>query len=146
MVLYTLNPYLKNTIFHQNLNIYNLLICRHLLMQGKLLENNSDIVRWSSYVGRGAIRFYLPLDGAQPNPSYAQTVIVTKNLEARQRVQTYLQKEFKENFANINSQAIHFVSLLEEPNDEHPNYIRAYNCEKQVFQKQIFLKYFKMTK
>ena len=35
----------------------------------KLLENNSDIVRWSSYVGRGAIRFYLPLDGAQPNPS-----------------------------------------------------------------------------
>jgi len=69
----------------------------------KLLENNSDIVRWSSYVGRGAIRFYLPLDGAQPNPSYAQTVIVTKNLEARQRVQTYLQKEFKENFANINS-------------------------------------------
>ena len=25
----------------------------------KLLENNSDIVRWSSYVGRGAVRFYL---------------------------------------------------------------------------------------
>lgn len=69
----------------------------------KLLENNSDIVRWSSYVGRGAVRFYLPLDGAQPNPSYSQTVIVTKDIEARERVRSYLQKEFKENFSNINS-------------------------------------------
>ena len=69
----------------------------------KLLENNSDIVRWSSYVGRGALRFYLPLDGAQPNPSYSQTVIVTKDIEARERVRSYLQKEFKENFSNINS-------------------------------------------
>ncbi|WP_316354108.1 efflux RND transporter permease subunit [Candidatus Trichorickettsia mobilis] len=69
----------------------------------QLLENNPDIVRWSSYIGRGAIRFYLPLDAAQPNPSFAQTVVVTKNIEARERVRSYLQKEFKEKFAAINS-------------------------------------------
>ncbi|NBY35666.1 MAG: efflux RND transporter permease subunit [Alphaproteobacteria bacterium] len=45
----------------------------------------------------------MPLDGAQPNPSYSQTVIVTKDIEARERVRSYLQKEFKENFSNINS-------------------------------------------
>ncbi|MBN8512303.1 MAG: efflux RND transporter permease subunit [Rickettsiales bacterium] len=72
----------------------------------KLLENNADIVRWSSYIGRGAVRFYLPLEGAQPNPSYAQTVIVTKNIEARERVRSYLQKEFKENFFSINSRIV----------------------------------------
>jgi multidrug efflux pump subunit AcrB len=69
----------------------------------KLLKNNPDIVHWSSYVGRGAIRFYLPLDSVQPNQSYSQTVVVTKDIEARNRVQTYLQKEFHENFADINS-------------------------------------------
>ena len=69
----------------------------------QLLEKNPDIVRWSSYIGRGAIRFYLPLEGAQANPSFAQTVIVTKDIEARERVRTYLQKEFKENFSTINS-------------------------------------------
>ena len=69
----------------------------------KLLEENPDIVRWSSYIGRGAIRFYLPLEGAQPNPAFAQTVIVTKDIEARERVRSYLQKEFRENFSTINS-------------------------------------------
>ena len=46
-------------------------------------------------------------------------------------------------FANINSTAIHFVSLLEETAD-NPNYNRSVNCEKQIFQKQIFEKYFKI--
>ena len=49
-------------------------------------------------------------------------------------------------FANINSSAIHFVSLLEDTTsiNDNPNYKRAINCEKQIFQKQIFEKYFKM--
>ncbi len=72
----------------------------------QLLEKNTDIVHWSSYIGRGAIRFYLPLEGAQPNPSFAQTVIVTKDIEARERVRHYLQKEFKENFSTINSRVM----------------------------------------
>ncbi len=72
----------------------------------RLLDKNPDIVHWSSYIGRGAIRFYLPLEGAQANPSFAQTVVVTKDIEARERVKSYLQKEFKENFSTINSRVM----------------------------------------
>ena len=33
------------------------------------LKGNPDVDRWSTYVGRGAIRFYLPLDVQLPNSS-----------------------------------------------------------------------------
>jgi len=53
------------------------------------------------------------------------------------------------NFANIKSNAIHYISLLEIDSDKqdqqnNPNYNRANNCEKQIYQKQIFEKYFKI--
>ena len=32
-----------------------------------LLKDDPDVERWSTYVGRGAIRFYLPLDVQLPN-------------------------------------------------------------------------------
>jgi DNA mismatch repair protein MutS len=50
------------------------------------------------------------------------------------------------NFANITSSAIHFVSLVDKTNleNDNPNYKRALNCEKQIYQKQIFEKYFKI--
>ena len=31
------------------------------------LKDDPDVVRWSTYVGRGAIRFYLPLNVQLPN-------------------------------------------------------------------------------
>src|SRR5437868_970746 len=51
------------------------------------LKGNDDVARWSSYVGQGAVRFYLPLDQQLANPFFGQIVIVTKSLEARARVQ-----------------------------------------------------------
>src|SRR5471032_702470 len=36
------------------------------------LKDDPDILRWSSYIGQGAIRFYLPLDQQLENPYYAQ--------------------------------------------------------------------------
>ena len=32
-----------------------------------LLKDDPDVARWSTYVGRGAIRFYLPLNVQLPN-------------------------------------------------------------------------------
>ncbi|MGH8333983.1 MAG: efflux RND transporter permease subunit, partial [Pseudomonas sp.] len=46
------------------------------------LKGDPDIVRWSTYIGEGAIRFYLPLDQQLQNPYYAQLVIVSKGLES----------------------------------------------------------------
>lgn len=47
----------------------------------KLLAEDKDVERWSTYVGRGAIRFYLPMDLQLPNDYFSQLVVVTKGLE-----------------------------------------------------------------
>src|SRR5262245_57416730 len=54
------------------------------------LVGDPDIERWSSYVGRGAIRFYLPLDEQLNNPFFGQIVIVTRGVDSRNRVQRRL--------------------------------------------------------
>ena len=48
-----------------------------------MLARDPDVERWSTYVGRGAIRFYLPLNAQLPNPFFAQAVVVAKDLPAR---------------------------------------------------------------
>ncbi len=59
----------------------------------KVLAGDNDIDRWSSYAGEGAVRFYLPLDQQLSNPFFGQIVIVTKSLEARDRLERKL-KDF----------------------------------------------------
>jgi multidrug efflux pump subunit AcrB len=63
-----------------------------------LLRNDTDIERWSTYVGRGAVRFYLPLAAQLPSDFFAQSVLVAKDLEARERVRTRLQQTIQEKF------------------------------------------------
>jgi len=67
----------------------------------KALVGDPDIVRWSSYVGRGAVRFYLPLDEQLANPFFGQVVIVTRDFDARQRVAARLRKLLREEFVGI---------------------------------------------
>ncbi|MCA3379750.1 MAG: efflux RND transporter permease subunit [Roseomonas sp.] len=57
-----------------------------------------DIAHWSSYVGRGAIRFYLPLNVQLPNPFFAQAVVVAKDFEARKRLQPRIEALLAEEF------------------------------------------------
>ena len=57
-----------------------------------LLVCDPDIVSYTSYVGQGAPRFWLGLNPVLPNANFAQIVIVTKNLEARDRVKARLEK------------------------------------------------------
>jgi multidrug efflux pump len=60
-----------------------------------------DIERWSTYIGQGAIRFYLPLDVQLANPFFAQAVIVSKDLTARERLQPRLERLLAEEFPQI---------------------------------------------
>ncbi|MCW6509472.1 efflux RND transporter permease subunit [Hyphomicrobiales bacterium BP6-180914] len=62
------------------------------------LASDPDISSWSSYVGEGAIRFYLPLDQQLANPFFGQMVVVAKSIEARGRVLTRLQKIAADDF------------------------------------------------
>ncbi len=62
-----------------------------------LLKDDPDIDHWSAYVGTGAVRFYLPLAVEVPNDFFAQAVIVTKSLKARERVRARLEPAIAEN-------------------------------------------------
>ncbi len=48
------------------------------------LKGDPDVARWSTYVGRGAIRFYLPLNVQLPNNFFTQGVIVAKDVAAEE--------------------------------------------------------------
>ena len=65
------------------------------------LAGDPDIDHFSSYVGRGAPRFYLPLNVQLANPFFGQVVIVTKDIAARQRLQPRLEKLLADEFPSV---------------------------------------------
>ena len=52
-------------------------------------------------MGRGAPRFYLPLNVQLPNDFFTETVIVTKGLAARERVRARLEQAFADGFPEV---------------------------------------------
>jgi multidrug efflux pump len=66
-----------------------------------VLKDDADVARWSTYVGRGAIRFYLPLNVQLPNDSFAQAVIVAKDVAARERLRVKLTKVLADDFPSV---------------------------------------------
>jgi multidrug efflux pump subunit AcrB len=65
------------------------------------LKDDPDVVRWSTYVGRGAIRFYLPLNVQLPNDFFSQAVIVARDVPARERLQVKLEAMLANEFPNL---------------------------------------------
>jgi multidrug efflux pump subunit AcrB len=63
-----------------------------------VLQDDPDAARWSAYVGRGAIRFYLPLNVELPNDFFSQFVVVAKDIAARERVRIKLERVLAEDF------------------------------------------------
>ena len=61
-----------------------------------LVAGDSDIVSYTTYVGQGSPRFWLGLNPVLPNANFAQIVIVTKDLEARERVKARLERAIAE--------------------------------------------------
>lgn len=66
-----------------------------------ILRDDDEIDHWSSYVGRGAVRFYLPLDVQLDHEFFAETVIVTKSLEAREHVRARLEDTLAQRFPEV---------------------------------------------
>jgi len=61
-----------------------------------LVGNDPDVVTMTSYVGQGAPRFWLGLNPVLPNANFAQIVLVTRDLLARERVKARLDKALAE--------------------------------------------------
>jgi multidrug efflux pump subunit AcrB len=66
-----------------------------------LLNNNPDVDHYSTYIGRGAIRFILTLNVQLANPFFAQFVIVAKDIDARERLQAKLEQALAEQFPDV---------------------------------------------
>ena len=67
----------------------------------KLLTGDPDVDHWSTDVGQGAVRFYLPLNVQLPNDFFAQAVVVTKGLEQRERVKAKLEHALATEFPSV---------------------------------------------
>ncbi|UHQ19381.1 efflux RND transporter permease subunit [Lysobacter sp. KIS68-7] len=63
-----------------------------------VLSHDKDVRFYTAYTGAGAPRFYLSLNPELPNPGYAQFVVMTRDLEARERVRTRLMALAEEKF------------------------------------------------
>ena len=63
-----------------------------------LLKGNPDVQGWSTYIGRGAIRFYLPLAVELQNDFFSQAVVIARDLAARERLQAKLDAALAEQF------------------------------------------------
>ncbi len=57
-----------------------------------LLKGDKDIETYTTYIGQGSPRFWLGLNPQLPNESFSETVIVAKDVEARERIKARLEK------------------------------------------------------
>lgn len=63
-----------------------------------LLAKDEDVKFFTAYTGAGAPRFYLALNPELPNPGFAQFVVMTKDLDARERVRSRLMDTVDQQF------------------------------------------------
>ena len=66
-----------------------------------ILKEDPDVDHFSSYVGRGAVRFILTLNVQLANPFFGQFVVVAKDLPSRDRLQLKLEKVLAEQFPDV---------------------------------------------
>ncbi len=63
-----------------------------------VLKNDKEVRFFTAYTGAGAPRFYLALSPELPNPGYAQFIVMTKDMEARERVRLRLMATVDKDF------------------------------------------------
>ena len=67
----------------------------------KILSGRKDIASFSSYVGTGAPRFYLPLDQQLPAANFAQFLITPKNVESRESIREWMIRDVVPKFPEL---------------------------------------------
>jgi len=66
-----------------------------------ILNKEEGVKQYSSYIGTGAVRFYLPMDLMSDAENIAQLVVVAKDLESRNALQTKLSAILRDRFSDI---------------------------------------------
>lgn len=78
---------------------------REALKLEKLLKDDPDVERFSTYVGSGAIRFYLPMEVLLQNDNVTQAVVIAKGVKERDALQAKLAAKFKTEFPGLIARA-----------------------------------------
>jgi len=65
------------------------------------LDKQKGVDNYVSYVGTGSPRFYLPLDQQLPQAGFAQLVVLTDSIEAREALRARLIQLFEEDFPDL---------------------------------------------
>ncbi|MFU5460609.1 efflux RND transporter permease subunit [Pseudomonas aeruginosa] len=71
----------------------------------KLLKDDPDVESFSTYIGSGAIRFYLPMEVLLQNENVTQTVVIAKGVKQRDALQARLAGIFKTEFSGLIARA-----------------------------------------
>jgi multidrug efflux pump subunit AcrB len=66
-----------------------------------VLAKDQDVEFFTAYTGAGSPRFYLSLNPELPNPGYAQFVVMTKDMEARERLRSRLMASVDQQFPEM---------------------------------------------
>ncbi len=66
-----------------------------------ILKADADVDHFTTYVGSGSIRFYLPMDLLLDNDNVSETVVVAKGIKERDAVRKRLEQAFASDFADI---------------------------------------------
>src|SRR5882724_1323554 len=67
----------------------------------KWLASNGDVAFYTSYIGAGSPRFYLPTVPELQNSNFGQVIVMTRGIDARERVVADLDKLFKQDFEAV---------------------------------------------
>jgi multidrug efflux pump len=72
----------------------------------RLLAKDEDVATYVSYVGNGSPRFFLSLEQHLLRPNFAQVVVLTKDIEARERLVAKLRRAFETDFAGVRGRVL----------------------------------------
>lgn len=86
------------------------------------LNKDKDIINYSYYVGMGAPRFVLSLEPAAKNTNFAQFVILTRDVAARDRVSKNARQVLAAGFENVQS---HIKVIQNGPPSNYPVMLRV---------------------
>jgi len=70
-----------------------------------ILKADPGVDHFTTYVGSGSVRFYLPMDLLLENDNVSETVVVTKGIEERDAVRKRLEEAFEKDFSDIITRA-----------------------------------------
>jgi multidrug efflux pump len=70
-----------------------------------IIAKDEDVASWVTYVGNGSPRYFLSLDQQLFRANFAQTVILSKDLEGRERIIARLRQILAEEFPDVRARA-----------------------------------------